>query len=257
MSPRILFLDIETSPILGYTWRAYDDNVLEILEPSRVICVGWKWSDEDSITCRALPDYKGYKPGSLDDSKLVKDVWSVLDEADVVIAHNGDSFDVKKLNYRFIVNGLNAPSTYQTVDTCKVAKKYFKFDKNNLDELGRILGEGEKVNTGGFSLWSKCLRGDEEAWAHMVEYNIGDVELLEKVYLRLRPFMEKHPNLNVLVNAEGKGDGGIKCPACLSERMQKRGFSITQTGSKQRYQCKDCGSWSSGPFVKTKGTILR
>lgn len=237
---------------MGYTWRAYDDNVLEILEPSRVICVAWKWSGDNTISCQALPDYRGYKAGRLDDGKLIEDVWDVLDEADVVIAHNGDSFDIKKLNARFIVNGMRPPSTYRTVDTCKVAKKYFRFDKNNLDELGKLLGEGEKVNTGGFSLWSRCMDGDAEAWATMKEYNIGDVSLLEKVYLRLRPYIEKHPNLNILA-----GHKDAHCPSCLSVNLQKRGTQITQTGSKQRYQCKDCGSWSSGPFERAKGTVLR
>lgn len=256
MTPNVLFLDIETSPILGYTWRAYDDNVLKILEPSRVICVAWKWTGEDVVTCQALPDYKGYRPGSLDDKRLVKDVWDALDQADVIVAHNGDSFDIKKLNARFIVNGLTAPSTYKTVDTCKVAKKYFRFDKNNLDELGKLFGEGEKINTGGFDLWAKCMDGDPEAWERMKAYNIQDVLLLEKVYLRLRPFIEKHPNLNVIVNPDGTTDIA-KCPVCLSVNLQRRGFATTQTGSKQRYQCKDCGSWSSGPFVRAKGNVLR
>jgi hypothetical protein len=67
------------------------------------------------------------------------------------------------------------------------------------------------------------------------------------VYLRLRPFMNNHPNLNVIANPN---DPHAHCPACLGNDLQKRGFVITRTGRKQRFQCNDCGVWSSGPYEK-------
>lgn len=262
--PHILLLDIETSPIKGYTWGVYEQNLLKILEPSKIICVSWRWIPptgrfrelNHNVGVKALPDFPGYKAGVLDDKRLVKFIWDLLDQADVVIAHNGDSFDVKKLNARFIYYNLNAPSAYKTVDTRKVAKKHFRFDNNKLDVLGDYLGEGRKVSTGGFDLWDDCINGVMKAWRKMKRYNIRDITLLERVYLRLRPFMDNHPNLNVIVEDGVKHDA-FSCPACLSKNTSKRGFSITRTGRYQRYQCNDCGTWSSGGYKRAKEVAIR
>jgi len=243
--PKVLFIDIETSPLVGYSWGTYQQNVLKVLQPSKIISVAWKWAHEDFIHCKALPDYRGYKPGVLNDFKLVQEVWKVLDRADIVVAHHGDSFDIKKLNARFVAYNLNAPTIYQTIDTRKVAFKHFRFDSNSLNDLGQYLGEGKKVETGGFDLWVKCIAGDADAWEKMKIYNVQDVELLHRIYLRLRPFMTNHPNMNIIA-----GEKDLSCHVCLSHNIQKRGFSITHMGRKQRYQCRDCGSWSSGPYQR-------
>lgn len=246
-APRVLFLDIETSPIVGYAWGVYEQNLLKVLQPSFIICVAWKWLGDRDVTVAALPDFPGYRPGQLNDYKLVKAVHDVLDEADIVIAHNGDKFDVKKLNARFAFHKLNAPSFYQTVDTLKVAKKHFRFDSNTLNSIGSYLTGGEKMNTGGFELWEQCMAGVPAAWAKMKRYNVRDIDLLERVYMRLRPFMTAHPNLNVIAEPARRG---MSCPVCLHTDLMKRGFSNTRTGRRQRFQCNDCGSWSSGPFTK-------
>ena len=245
--PKIVLLDIETSPLTTYTWSPFDDNALKILEFSKIISVAYKDLYSKDITCKALCDYKGYKKGQLDDEKLVREIWKVLDEADIVIAHHGDRFDLPKLNARFVYYGLTAPSTYKSIDTKKIASKHFKFDSNSLNNLSAYLNLGAKAETGGFSLWDKCIQGDKDAWQKMKEYNIYDVILLEKVYLTLRPFMENHPNLNLIA-----GLNDLACHTCQSVNIVKQGFKITVTGKKQRYQCKDCGAWSTGKFEKNK-----
>lgn len=253
--PNILLIDIETSPIQGYTWGMYEQNVLKVIAPSKIIGAAWKWLGEAGMHSRTLPDYRGYRAGQLDDQKLVEELHSILDQADVVVAHNGDSFDVKKINARFVFYGLNAPSAYKTVDTLKVAKKYFRFDANNLNAITHYLGEGGKVNTGGFDLWVKCMAGDMPAWNKMKRYNEHDVKLLERVYLRLRPFMANHPNMNLFAAPNKKLE--YACPTCRSIDVQRRGTLPTRTGLYQRYQCNTCGSWSSGPYQKAKGVALR
>lgn len=250
IKPFVVLLDIETSPITGYTWSTYDTNVLKVLESSKIISVAWKELYSKETEVKALPDYVGYKAGVINDKKLVTEIWHVLDAADVVIAHYGDGFDLKKLNARFAYYGLDAPSAYKTVDTKKVSKKYFLFDNNKLDSLGTYFHLGNKLPTGGFDLWVQCIAGDTLAWDKMKAYNKEDVILLEKVYLKLRSFMTNHPNLNVVTE-----EIGVSCPTCQSKNLQKRGFSPTKTGRKQRYQCSDCGSWSSGPWIKLKGLV--
>jgi len=249
-SPKITLLDIETSPLTAYSWTAFDANALKILEFSKVLSVAWKQLGDKEVTCKTISDYKGYKKGVVDDEKLIREVWKILDESDIVIGHHSDAFDLKKLNSRFVYYGLNAPSSYKSIDTKKVCSKQFKLDSNSLNNIGSYLNLGNKLQNGGFDLWVRCIAGDPQAWELMREYNIQDVVLLEKVYLAIRPFIVSHPNLNLITDKEG-----CSCPSCQSTSLMKRGFTITKTGKKQRYQCTECGSWSSGKFEKSTNIL--
>jgi len=231
---------------MGYTWGAFEENMLEILEHSQIMSCAWKTLGSNDLTIKALPDYSSYKPGLMNDYLLVKEIWDVLDQSDIVIAHHGLEFDIKKLNTRFVFHSMNAPSYYQVIDTKKVASKHFKFASNSLNNLGKYFGVGTKKQNEGFGLWMKCMLGDKEAWKTMKEYNGQDVTLLENVYLKLRPFMSSHPNLNLIADTGVEG----ACGSCQSTSTIKRGFQTTKLGKKQRYQCLDCGSWSLGAWQR-------
>jgi DNA polymerase elongation subunit (family B) len=238
---RTLLLDIETRPILGYTWGTYEQNVIAVVEEWTILSVAYKWLGEKKVT--ALGAYN-----DLTEEDILLEIHEAMSEADIVVAHNGDKFDIKKLNARFIRYGLDAPEPYKTIDTLKVARKYFAFTSNRLNELGKFLGVGEKAPTGGFELWQGCMDGDLDAWKKMLRYNKQDVVLLEKIYLKLRPYMTNHPNINVI------DETSDCCPTCSSTNIQKRGFGMTTSGKYQRYQCTDCGSWSKGKSITTVNT---
>lgn len=240
---KILLLDIETSPNLGYIWGKYEQDVISFKEEWIMLCFSVKWLGDKKTEVYALPDFKGYEKDRFNDEKLVRKLWEYLNEADIVIAHNGDSFDVKKSNARFIYHRVEPPAPYKTIDTLKVARKYFKFNSNKLDDLGQHLGLGKKEETGGFKTWLGCMNGDSKVWSVMKKYNKQDVILLERVYLRLRSWMTNHPNMN-LINATTN-----HCPICGHDKVQKRGFSLLKNGGRQKYQCKSCGGWSQGRAV--------
>lgn len=204
-----------------------------------MLCYAAKWLGGRMMT-RALPDFKGYKSGSEDDKELVKSLWELFDEADIIIAHNGDKFDIRKANARFAFYNLPPPSPYRTVDTLKIAKRYFNFTSNKLDDLGSHLGYGRKLVHTGFNLWKGCMAGDKKSWRHMIEYNKRDVVLLEQIYLHFRPWVQSHPNVAIL------SDSPDCCPNCGSAHLQRRGQGITKTGTYYRYQCVDCKAWSRG-----------
>lgn len=246
MTARIVLLDIETAPNLGWVWGKYDQNVIAFHSTTYILSFAYKVLSEAAITVRALPDYKNYSKDMENDKLLVQDLWSVLDEADIIVAHNGDAFDIKRSNARFVVHGLPPPSPFKTIDTLKIAKKHFKFESNKLDDLGQYLGVGEKMSHTGWKLWRGCMEGDPKSWERMKEYNVQDIQLLEGAYLRLRPWATTHPNLNLY----GTGVNSLQCPSCSSDRIQKRGFSYAITQVRQRLHCKACGAWFSGAVVK-------
>lgn len=236
--PRLLLIDIETFPIEMYAWRAWDTSALRIKEDTSLCSFSAAWLDGEHVTM-ALPDFKGYRAGGRDDKKLMAALWTLLDEADQVAAHNGDRFDVKKINYRFMVHGMKPPSPYKTIDTLKEVKKVASFDSHKLNELCRVLKIGAKVRTGGADLWFDCLAGDMKAWARMKKYNAHDVRLLKLLYLELRPWMKNHPNHALYT-------GITSCPKCGSTKMQRRGSERTAARTYQRLQCQACGGWMRG-----------
>lgn len=250
---KILYLDLETAPNLGYIWEKYEQNVLAYESEWYLLSFAYKWAHEKGAPkVYALPDFPAaYKLNPQNDRALLLKLWALLDEADLVVAHNGDRFDIRKANARFIFHHLPPPSPYKTVDTLKLARKYFKFNSNKLDDLAKHLGIGSKVKHEGFELWLRILRGDATAWPLMRKYNANDVVLLEKVHHRFRGWHSSHPN----VNPEGTDR---KCPSCGSP-TQRRGWTRLASFKAQRYVCKRaaCQRWSRGPLQKLDGALLR
>ena len=247
--PNVLFLDIETAPNLGYVWGKWEQDVIENERGWYILCFGYKWLGEKSVRVISLPDFRLFKKDKENDYEVMSSLWSILDQADVVVAHNGDRFDIPKINSRLVRHGFKPPSPFKTIDTRKLAKSNFGFDSNKLDDIGQYLNIGRKMHHTGFALWKGCMVGDEKSWRMMKKYNAQDVRLLERVYEKLRPWHMAHPNMNVF-------DERISaCPICRSKDIQKRGFGFTTTGKRQRYQCNSCGKWSVGKIVKTNVEI--
>jgi len=231
--PKILLYDLEVGPNIVYVWGRWEQNVLAVENDWEILSFSYKWLGEKKVTAFARPDFR-----DTTDKSLCKKLHTVLSQSDIAIAHNGREFDNKKASARFVFHGFAPPSPYQIIDTKVEAKKAFKFDSNSLDDLGRYLKLGRKIQTGGFELWLGCLKGDKESWRKMVKYNKQDVALLEKVYLKLRPWMKNHPNLNTIAN---KPD---QCPKCQSNKLHARGIVHSRTSVHQQYQCRSCGGWT-------------
>lgn len=241
--PRILVYDIETAPALAWMWSAYKANIVAMEQDWYMLSVAFKWLGEDETHFFSIAQDPEFTPDSDEDYFVVARLHKLFDQADILIAHNGDRFDQRKANARFLSHGLGPPSPYQTIDTKKEAARYFANYSNSLKELTRLLDLERKQETTGFSLWRSCMAGDPAAWEKMEEYNRQDVKALEALYLKLRPFIgtpgkQAHPNLGHW------NKGRPTCPKCGSERVQKRGIHRTIVSEFQTIQCKDCKGYS-------------
>lgn len=232
MPPKILYFDIETFPLMAHVWSKFvDGSVIAVEREWTIASIAWKWEHQKRV--HGL-DCRGHVH---DDTLLLTKLWDLFDEADVVIGHNLDKFDVKKVNARFLLEGYPPPSPYQTIDTLKEIRKVAALTSNRLGDVCHQLGIGDKVSTGGFELWLGCLEDQRWAWDKMMRYNKQDVALLPELYKRIRPWMKTHPVLH---------DTG--CHTCGSHNVQKRGTRRTRTGSEyQQYQCNACLSYFREP----------
>lgn len=239
---RILLLDIENTPNIGYTWAKYEQNVIDMVKDWYLLSFAVKWLGSDKVEVFTLADMPGFSRNKSCDKALCEKLFGFIDRAEIIVAHNGDKHDLKKINARFAVHGLEVPSPYKTVDTLKLAKRHFGFSSNKLGDLGRQLNLGEKLEHSGFDLWKSCMAGDKASFKLMAAYNKQDVVLLERVYLKLRSWSTGHPSVTT--------DSSVKCQICGSDNVQRRGYNYSRRGRAKRWQCKDCGGWSMGGYER-------
>lgn len=247
--PKILIYDIETSPNLAYVWGKYDQDVVRFEEEWYILCFAYKWLGENKTHVIALPDFpKEYKKDPRNDFEVIKKLYELFDEADMIVAHNGNSFDQKKSNARFIFHGMTPPSPYKQIDTRNIARQNFKFNSNKLDDLGEYLKLGRKAPTGGFDLWLGCMSGKQASWNKMKKYNKQDVLLLEKIYLKLRPWMNSHPSITLITRQTDN------CPKCGGGPMVKRGKYYSKVSGFQMWSCNNCGGFSRSRLADKEKT---
>ena len=242
MSARILMLDIETAPHLVAAWGLFDQQIPidRLLEPGYTLCWAAKWYGEKEIMFSSILDGR---------RKMVRSVHKLLSECDAVCHYNGLKFDIPTLNKEFLLLELKPPPPYEQIDLLQTARARFRLASNKLDYVAGQLGLGSKVAHKGFDLWLECMAKKPDAWRVMEKYNKHDVTLLERVYVRLLPWIKRHPNISVLM-------GGVCCPKCGSEKSQARGYHRSTARVYQRFQCQSCHSWFKKPRAE-RGEEIR
>lgn len=238
--PVIITLDIETAPLEVYSWGLWkiDVGLNQIITEWSILAFAVKELGSGEIIYRDNRNEEDPR----DDYQLLSDLWAVLDRADIVIAQNGRKFDMKKINARFAMTGFPPPSPIRLIDTVVEARRKFGFTSNKLEWLSKHLTTTKKSahkKFPGFELWTECLAGNKSAWNEMQRYNIADVEATEELYLKLRPWIDRHPNVAVYESSEDE-----RCPKCGSSDVQHRGSVHTNAGLYRRLRCNECEGWS-------------
>lgn len=237
--PKILIYDVETVPILGYVWQLFDQNVsLNMIKSDwHLLSAAAKWLDEPKIFYLDQRDAKNFE----DDKPILEMLWKLMDEADIIVGQNSKAFDTKKINARFILNGMRPPSPYKQIDTRSMAKKNFSFTSNKLeylsDKLTPEMKKSQHKNFPGFELWKECLARNPKAFKELKHYNEMDLLATEAIYKKMSPWGGTGVDIN-----QYRGGSLFACQ-CGSSNYIKRGFKYTATGKFNQYSCNDCGSW--------------
>lgn len=241
--PRILCFDIETAPITGYLWGMYDQNLglNQIKHDWHFLAWAAKWYGEPASKVIYMDNSKA--KNVRDDKALIVGLRKLLDQADIVIAQNGDEFDIKKFNARAAIHGLPPVSPFKSTDTLKESRRVFGFTSHSLEYMSEVLNTKYKKlkhkRYPGFELWKAVLAGDKKAWTEMKTYCIQDVLATEELYQKIQGWI-KTQNLACYFD-----DAQIRC-RCGSTNIYKKGFVFTDAGKFQGYKCKDCGRRPKG-----------
>lgn len=247
---KVLVFDIETAPLTASVWGLKDQNIglSQIIQDASVLAWAAKWLGDPPSA--VMYDDTSRQKDKRDDRKVLKSMWSLLDEADIVVTQNGKNFDSRVLNARFITQGMNPPSPYTHLDTYQIVRRVAKFTSNKLEYLTeRLCTKYKKLSHKkfpGMSLWTACLAGNKKAWAEMKKYNIHDVLATEEFYTKIRAWApETMPKPYVPVNIN------TDCPVCGSRKsVTKNGTRAVRSMTYQRLICGKCGSWSKGERIK-------
>lgn len=245
MAFKRMFFDLETSPNLvlswnvGYKLRIDYDNIVKERE---IICICWKWEGEEKVNSL-------HWDKSQSDKSMLEKFIKQANQADEIVGHNGDRFDLPWLKTRCLFHRIPTFPEYTTVDTLKLAKK-FRFNSNRLDYIAKFLGVGAKMDTGGFGLWKAIVR--EKCGASlkkMVEYCEQDVRVLELVYNEIRPHVKHKTHQGVF-----HGQDKASCVHCASPLTKVHQTHVTAAGViMKKMRCKSCGTF----FRISESTYLK
>lgn len=239
--PRIMLLDIETTPEISFNWGRWKQYISQeqVIEHPYILTWAVRWLDTGETISRKLTDYnESFLENIKDDRALVRDLWSLLEQADIVVAHNGDKFDIPWVRARAIKYGLKPLNSKKFVDTLKVAKSLVRLPSNSLDSITKYYNLRPKLGNAGFPLWRACMRGDPQAFLDMETYNRGDLDALEDVYLLFRPHMRNHPSVQLYCP-----DAITRCTRCGSDDVQTEDTVYhTSISSFGTVRCRSCGA---------------
>jgi hypothetical protein len=218
----ILVYDIETSDLMG-DWGT-------------LICVGYKWIGDKAPTVISILDYPG--EDVLDDSNLIKAFYQIISRADMVVTFFGKGFDGPWMNHKYLENNLPALPNFPHVDLFFTSKSLVKVSRKSLDNLVTIYSLGKKYNVSRRN-WRLAKAGVAVGIKEVIKHCYTDVNLTEKLYFKLRPWIRQHPRVA----------GYEACAACGSKNLQRRGMATSiLKGKRQRVQCQGCGHWSTRPW---------
>lgn len=241
-----LFIDIEVSRdiVAGYGPK-HEFKVVKTIQHQELMCFAYKWAGEKKIHFVSRHDFKTYQD-------FIRFLAHLLGTADIVIAHNGDKFDIRMINRFCVLHFVTPPAPYKSVDTLKVARRYFKFQSNSLRDLAEFLGLGTKESITYADLEDDFMtdKPAKKTVKLMEKYNKMDVELLEKIYLRFLPWISNHPNLGDITQTNGV------CPKCESTNVHPYGSSPRRNGRVTAYRCHDCGGRCNDNTIKGSGRLV-
>jgi hypothetical protein len=242
---------------IAAVWEIYNVNqVAKKLRDGYTICMSYQWYEDSKVSYIGLDDYPEYfkeEPESLPSKEILKDMyqrmWNVLDTADMIVAHNGKAFDIKKLNGEFFRMGMPPPSFARVTDTKNICKRSFGFASNKLEEIVQIAEIGRKLPNEGIELWAECDKRSKKKWKIMKAYCMHDTALLKPVFERVKPWMAPVDYINWNLELDRPGC----CPVCGSLQIKKDGSWYYSKRMVQKYRCtrKGCGKCFAGETLQT------
>lgn len=225
---KIILWDLET---FGFDFRA-DSGFL--------LCGSYKTLGETTVKTISRSNIR---EDMWNDKEVCQKLYDVLSTADGWITHNGKRFDIPFLNTRLIKHNLAPLPNTPHFDTCYVMWKKLKM-RNSLANAQKFLNIGIEKTPLNLETWTKAASGNKDALTEVIKHCIMDVNVLEKVYNKIRTLGFPGFNLATMLN------NPTTCPVCTKPTLIRQGSRCTDKRRYQRLQCQSCGKWVQGKEIK-------
>jgi len=247
--PKVLFFDIETSPLLIYVWRLgeqviYPHQIAKQGSAYKIICISYAWDDGKPVK---TIDW-GFK--EQDTAKVVREFDKIIKQADVAIGKNSARFDEKHINaQRFLQNLPPLPQwTQYTDDLEKQMRKHFIFPSYSLDYISKELGLGGKMKME-FSDWIDIVeKKNEKSFQKMLSYNRKDVADTRTIWNKIKPHVK--PRFS-----QATYYGDFRCTHCGGQDLKKNGIRYSGKTAYQEFFCRTHGGYAGRAPILTTGKI--
>lgn len=234
-SPKILVFDIENSYVTSATWGINKQyiNRGQILEDWFMLSYAAKWLYDETVFSGVLTPKEAVKRS---DKRICEEMYNLLNECDIAITYNGNSYDVPKINTRLIINKIQPPAPYKSIDLYQTVSRNFAFTSKAMDYVNYTLELERKKQTEGMDLWIRAVAGEQKALDDMSSYNIQDVVALQEQYLVLRPWIKNHPSIGLYHDSIEP-----MCGFCGSEDIAYISKQYaTPAGLYRSFRCNNC-----------------
>ncbi len=211
-----------------------------------IMVISYKWLGEDKIYTITRENPTQWTKHIFDDKDICKQFAKVFETADMHVTWNGTRFDLPFLQTRMMKHRLGFLPPVPHEDGLRTARKSLKM-RRSLDNIQKFFELGtEKEDMNLSKVWVPAAMGNPTALKQVIKRCESDVKLLEEAYILLRPLSKVHPNVGII---DGQPGG---CPICKSTNLVKRGKLVALRHYRDRFQCKDCGRWSSSAPIQVK-----
>ena len=234
-APKIFIFDIETSTILVRIFNLKNGGYISPKNVDKdwfVICWAGRWLNSKKVLSDVVTPREARKRN---DKRVCQSLWHIFNEADILVAHNGDRFDIKRMNSRWKFHKFNPPLPYRTYDTLKEHRKAFGSTSHSLDFIAKQMKIDAKLQTG-FQLWVDCENGDQKALDMMDRYCKHDIKIGEAVYLDIRRWSSSGVNYGLYTELHVS-----VCPRCGGSVTEENKIVTTAANAYTSYRCNDCG----------------
>lgn len=245
----VWIIDIETSPCIFYAWGTGKQYITieQLIEDWHIM----------SFTAKRLgapaKDRIYMETRTKDDRRLLKKIWEIFNEADVVITQNGKKFDEPRIKARMMLAGFKPYKPFEHHDTY-IQNTDKEFTSHTLAYMSEKFCKKYKKlkhkKFNGLSLWKECLGAkvvlhpNPKAWVEMKKYNIHDVLSDEELYLNTRGW-SKQKAPTIVDDPEGR-----KCAYCGEVKLIIDSYKVKQRAKYAYMHCTSCGKYQYGQKVK-------
>lgn len=239
--PKILFYDIETTPLQSWVWRCGDTYIRHNMlvkgyDQYNIICIGYAWNDGEPAQIIRWDQKKK------DCRKLIEEFDKLVQKADVTIGKNSARFDVKHINTQRWLHKLPPFPDWTDCsnDVEQQMRKYFTLPSMSLDYISEHLGLGGK-NDMEMQDWIDIMTGNSHdssvALDKMCNYCAKDVEDTRAVYDSIKDYIKPKFNMATYLQDD-------VCTNCGSSNIIKNGTRTLGKTRYQRYHCNAHGGYA-------------